>query len=580
LYVEYFGQSNKQLILNRRLADFYQSILRKYLSYLVLNKEFLTISKQKESQSTITTVKFLQEIISEIINLLVEFEDRLISTWDEKSELDEAEYIISIGKIYEQVDKESITNVLTTIIANDQQVKEWAEISNKEPTEIIELLKQKNFFKSKWKNLAIDTSYFDSNFKKNLLRYLPENSLLQRLDGHIIKSDNWQALQSLKPIWEGKIKCIYIDPPYNTGNIDFSYEDSMSRFSWMVMMRNRLELTKDFLSEDGVILISISDNELYNLKLLLEEIFGDNFIGVIITQTNPRGRTLDKHLAKTHEYLLIYAKNKTSDTTLFEVPKSASQLAEYNKIDEKGHPYRLIELRNRNPRFNRKNRPNLFYPIYADPKTMNVSLMKTSKFCVEIFPKNSRDEDDCWTWGKEKAEENIEILSAKKVSTGAWRVFRKAYLSQEGASTTKEKSIWMDKSLSNERGKEQLRDLFGYHAHGLGYPKSVDYIERIIKLATGDNHVILDFFAGSGTTAHAVLHSNKTRNRNTKFLLVEKSSQFNEVIIPRIKKLSNSYQWKKGEPLVFDGQGIFVKYQILEHSLSRLFKKKRKKGKK
>ena len=124
----------------------------------------------------------------------------------------------------------------------------------------------------------------------------------------------------------------------------------MSRSSWMIMMRNRLELAKGFLTEDGVIFISISDNELYNLKLLMEEIFGDNFLGVIITQTNPRGRTLDKHLAKTHEYLLIFALDKNSETVLFKIPKSTAQIAEYKYTDNDGEAYRLIELRNRNPR--------------------------------------------------------------------------------------------------------------------------------------------------------------------------------------------------------------------------------------
>jgi adenine-specific DNA-methyltransferase len=373
-------------------------------------------------------------------------------------------------------------------------------------------------------------------------------------------------------MWEGKVKCIYLDPPYNTGNDDFIYKDSFSRYEWMVMMRNRLELAESYLSEDGVIIISIDDNEMYNLKLLMDEIFGNNSIGPIIVQTNPRGRTLDKHLAKTHEYLLIYAINRDHINTLFKIPKNENQLAEYNKVDDKGRVYRLIELRNRNPRFNRTNRPNLYYPLYTNESTNQISLTRSPNYPVEILPKTSRNSDDCWTWSKEKTFANLKLLTSKKVSTGAWRVFRKNYLDKKGESSrTKEKSIWTESSLSNERGREQLRDLFGLHTHD--YPKSVDYIERIIQLATDDNQVIMDFFAGSGTTAHAIMHSNQKNHTKNRFILIEKSNQFNNVILPRIKKLAYSYHWKDGCPIDQNGQGVFIQYQIIEQPMEDVFTK-------
>ncbi len=570
LYIGSPERLNQQLVVHKHISDCYNSILEQNISSHLINQKISNVKKKDEYMIVIIHLQLVQEIVTEIITLLTSFENLLISKWFEKSTIIQTEFIISLGKIYDWIGKEFTTSILTTIEANDRQISEWVNFFGKSSTEVKEILSKTDFFDGPWKHLAIDTCYFDDDFKEKILKSLSEYNLQDLLDGYTIKSDNWHALQSLKPMWQRKIKCIYLDPPYNTGNIDFSYEDNMSRSSWMIMMRNRLELAKCFLTEDGVILISISDNELYNLKILLEEIFGDNFLGAIITQTNPRGRTLDKHLAKTHEYLLIYALDKTSETALFKIPKNASQLAEYNKVDEDGQSYRLIELRNRNPRFNRNNRPNLFYPIYANPKTMTVSLTDSSEYTVEILPKTSHGEDDCWTWGKEKTAENIELLSAKKVSTGAWRVFRRAYLSQNGASTTNEKSIWLDKSLSNERGKEQLRELFGYHAHGLGYPKSVDYIERIIQLATTNNQVVMDFFAGSGTTAHAVMISNKKRQENRKFLLVERSPQFESVILPRIKKLSYSYQWKDGVPIKTNGQGVFIQYLILEQPWDRL----------
>lgn len=180
----------------------------------------------------------------------------------------------------------------------------------------------------------------------------------------------------------------------------------------MNMMYPRLRLAANLLRDDGVIFISIDDNEVTNLRKLCDEVFGEeNFVAQVIVQTNPRGRTFDRFIAKTHEYLLVYTKNIDIDG-LHEVPKDEKAIAEYNKEDANGK-YRLLELRNRNPVFNRSNRPLMFYPLYANPETLEVSLTKTDKHTIEIFPRNSQGEDGCWTWGREKATNYTNLLVAK-----------------------------------------------------------------------------------------------------------------------------------------------------------------------
>ncbi|WP_444230486.1 site-specific DNA-methyltransferase [Corynebacterium durum] len=348
----------------------------------------------------------------------------------------------------------------------------------------------------------------------------------------VIEGDNLEVLKILQKHYYGKIKMIYIDPPYNTGN-DFVYEDdyadpigtylditgqrdgdgklstnteSVGRFhsNWLNMMYPRLKLARNLLREDGALFVSIDDNEVNNLKLLLDNIFGEsNFVAMLIAQTNPRGRTFDRFIAKTHEYVLVYTRS-SSRNALRMISKSEKAIAGYNKSDARGQ-YRLLELRNRNPVFNRENRPNLFYPFYADPDTMEVSLVRTGTHTQEIFPRNSVGEDSCWTWGKDKALENLALLVSHQASTGKWTIFRKDYLDEQ-SSLTKSKSILLDAAFNHEHGKEEVRALF--EKTPFNFPKSVSLIKYLLRLGSSGDDVVLDFFAGSGTTAHAVMALN------------------------------------------------------------------------
>ena len=354
-------------------------------------------------------------------------------------------------------------------------------------------------------------------------------------DNLVIKGNNLLTLHSLKKQYTGMIKLIYIDPPYNTGNDGFGYNDSFNHSSWLTFMKNRLEASRELLSHDGVIFVSCDDNEQAYLKVLMDEIFGrDNFIANIVAQTNPRGRTLDKFLAKTFEYILVYTL-KPGFQSLFEIPKSDKALKDYDKEDKNGQ-YRELELRNRNPVFNRENRPNLFYPIYIDPKTDKVSLKRTKQYSQEALPQNSKMEDGCWTWGQEKVNKNLHLLVGRKVSTGNWRIYRKDYIPEKGA-YTKEKSLWLDKNINHENGKEELGKLFG--TTPFSFPKSVDLIKKCLRIGTqhDQEHIVLDFHAGSGTTAQATIELNQEDGGNRKYILCEQMDYINDVTVSRVQKI-------------------------------------------
>jgi adenine-specific DNA-methyltransferase len=338
------------------------------------------------------------------------------------------------------------------------------------------------------------------------------------------------------------------------------------------MIYPRLLLARNLLRDDGVIFISIDDNEVDNLKKICNTVFGEeNFISQIIVQTNPRGRTFDKFIAKTHEYVLVYTNDPNAES-LYLIPKDENAIAGYQKEDEKGK-YRLLELRNRNPVFNRQNRPLMFFPFYANPKTMKVSLTKNENFTVEIFPRNSQGEDGCWTWGLEKARREIALLVANLANTGKWTVFRKDYL--EGTSlNTKSKAIWLEKEMNHENGKEEVGILFDKTP--FDFPKSVDYIKKCLLLGTKNNshNIILDFFSGSATTAHAVMQLNVEDGGNRKFIMVqlpepcEKDSEaakagyknICEIGKERIRRAGNNIREKAG----LNGQNLDTGFRVFK----------------
>jgi adenine-specific DNA-methyltransferase len=338
-----------------------------------------------------------------------------------------------------------------------------------------------------------------------------------RLDDNlIIHGDNLKALKALLPTYAGKVKCIYIDVPYNTGSEGWAYNDNvnspmmqewlgnavdredMTRHDkWLCMMLPRLKLLRELLRDDGTIFISIDDNEQHRLRMLLDEVFGEeNFISVIVVQSNKRGQTY-KEIAKTHEYILVYS--RSPDTELLEFEKESDALP-YK--DSKG-AFDLWELRNRNPKFGRHNRPNLYYPIYVaeNKKDENgnslVSLTQSNGFSIKVFPRNSEGEDGCWRWGREKvglSELNGEtpVVVACQRRDGEWNIYQKSR-----KSTTKPKSLWTDTDVISEQGTMVLGEL-GL-ADKFQHPKPVELIKKCIQIATEPDDIVLDSFGGSRT---------------------------------------------------------------------------------
>ena len=385
---------------------------------------------------------------------------------------------------------------------------------------------------------------------RKTLRPCPEESKdWDTTENLYIEGDNLEVLKLLQESYLGKVKMIYIDPPYNTGN-DFIYADDFMRSQeeenaqmgmydedknrlfkntdtngrfhsdWCSMIYSRLLLARNLLTEDGVIFISIDENEIINLRKICNEVFGsEQFIAQITLLCNPKGRSQDKYIANCHEYLLIYSKAVLPAGSV-SIPKTKEDIEkDYPLFDESGKPYRELELRNTHRDFGRFNRQNLWYPLYvqADGSVCLEPLPNTEA----VYPVWDDGFEGCWTWGKEKATKEMHLLIGKRTS-GKMKIYRKAYAYDEDSVPLKQvKSIWNDNAFFTEKGQNVANRLFGAKAKLFQSPKSVALIRQCTLMAQEKEAIILDFFSGSATTAHAVMQLNAEDGGHRKFIMVQ-----------------------------------------------------------
>ena len=384
--------------------------------------------------------------------------------------------------------------------------------------------------------------------RKTLRPCVAESKDWDTTENLYIEGDNLEVLKLLQESYLGKVKMIYIDPPYNTGN-DFIYADDFMRSQeeeneqmgmydedenrlfkntdtngrfhsdWCSMIYSRLMLARNLLTDDGAIAISIDDNEIDNLGEICDEVFGSqNFVSKIIVQNNPRGRQSDSFVATVHEYLLCYAKDSTK-CLVNGTPLTEDQIAEYCYSDGNG-AYRLLGLRQRGVASLREDRPDMFFPIYVDPTTQEVSLDFHDGW-LTVVPKKTDGRDGRWMWGKQKCIADKSRLVARMIERRSeYDIFVKDYLVREnGQRTRKYKTIWDDKCINNQVGTQEVKKLLD--GEYMSFPKSCAYIQMICQMLSSSSGIVLDFFSGSATTAHAVMQLNAEDGGHRKFIMVQ-----------------------------------------------------------
>lgn len=378
----------------------------------------------------------------------------------------------------------------------------------------------------------------------------------------IIRGDNLEALKALLPRYEGCVKCIYIDPPYNTGNEGWVYNDNVNdpkikkwlgevvgkegedltrHDKWLCMMYPRLKLLQKLLADDGVIFISIDEIEHRYLELVMDEIFGSaNRIDTFVWQNNYGGGAKSNYVVHLHEYVLCFAKN-ISTVGKIELPPDGNILKYYKYKDEKFDtrgPYRLQPLATTSM----DDRPNLRYPLFYEGH--------------EVWPAKQ------WFWSKERALEaqaNDELVFSEK--NGKWTVNYKQYLNGADGTQRKSKPYSIITGIYTQAGTKAIKEIMG-SGKAFDFPKPPELIMYFIQMITGEDDIVLDSFAGSGTTAHAVLNMNKADGGHRKFILVEMMDYADSITAERVKRVIRGYG--EGKNAVEGTGGNFSYYDLGE----------------
>jgi adenine-specific DNA-methyltransferase len=565
-------QSEVDYFINKNAKAFLQEQFSLWLYQYVFSGE------SEWTETRIRQLQTLKDIAFKIIAFISQFEDELVKIWNKPKFVLNSNYVITIDKIADK-NIELVEQMLKHPHFK-KQIEEWQELgivdgSFKKNTILLKDPSGENL-NNECKHLPIDTKYF-KDLEHTILGMF--DNLDEALDGRLIKSENYHALNTFSPKYNERVKCIYIDPPYNTGSDEFIYKDKYQHSSWLTMMADRLNLATRYLQQHGVLLVSIDEVEAANLQLILDQIVGrQNYIATFVWEG---GRKNDSKLVSiSHEYIICYAKNlealerahvtwgvrKEGIDDIYRKAESlrrkygkdylriSKSLAEWLDGLPDNHPakrqkhYRAVDERG------------VYFPSDigwhgGDGPKYTVLHPLTKKPCKVpergwMYPTKERMQEAIQYGMVHFWEDHTRVPCAKAyLKDNEYEVLNSVfYRDRRGAS----------KRLRNYLGRDMSgRDVFEN-------PKDELLLNRLIQPVVQPGEYVLDFFAGSGSTAHAVTNLNQRDRGNRKYIMVEMGDWFETVLLPRIKKRVYCDKWKDGKSVGGEGVSYFIKYFRLE----------------
>ena len=540
---QYVRRNNADFFIHRDLAGFLNRELDFYLKNEVLNLDNLAAAGQNMSEGWFQQMRLTKAVGSRIIDFLAQIEDFQKMLWEKRKFVTETQYCVTLGNI------DAV--FYPDILSNEAQWNEWREMLGVDSSD------RSEGFLAAHPTLVLDTKHFDTPFTDSLLASFDD--IEDMTDGLLVRSENLQALNLLEVKYRESIRCIYIDPPYNTDASAIIYKNGYKDSSWLSLMENRLRASSHLLEESGILSVAIDDVEYPWLQRLLTRLFshGSN-LGTAVVRSNPAGRSTPTGFSSSHEYAMFFG--KTGDAVAGRLPRTEAQNRRYKFQDEVGD-YEWVNFRKHGGlNAYRTARPRLFYPIYVDHlgriRAPAVSWDESAgayeiteppqKDETVVWPISDRGEEKTWKWGRETLVANLSEFSAKANRLGETNIYMKSRKKGEGLLP----STWWDKRTysASEHGTRALTDLFG-DALGFPFPKAPGLVEDCIRASGCESEsTVLDYFAGSGTTGHAVINLNREAGGERKFILVEMGEYFDTVLLPRIKKVTFAPQWKDGTP--------------------------------
>ncbi|MDY0281477.1 MAG: site-specific DNA-methyltransferase [Salinivirgaceae bacterium] len=580
---QYTARNTCDYFIHKDLSGFLKRELDFYIKNEVMHLDDIENADAPAVENYLAKLKVIRKIATKLIDFLAQLEDFQKKLWLKKKFVTETNYCITLDRIPEELYEE--------IAANDAQREEWVKLfaideiksdagglpGMGSPEYSVPLTT--DFLKANDK-LVLDTAFFSSDFKAKLIAFIEDFD--EQCDGLLIHSENFQALNLLQERYREQVKCVYIDPPYNTDASPIIYKNGYKASSWTSLINDRLLLTKKYISDDGHLCATIDDFQQRELSYLIESVFGaDNLAGTIAIRNNPSGRPIPSGISIAHEYGIFAS--KTTGVSLEKLPRNDQQNKRYKEKDKDG-PYMWELLRKRGSDSERKDSPKAFFPLYYANGTFRLPLMEWDEnkkvWIIQESPKDNEvtllpiDENSVerrWRWGKERIEISLDQFKVAFENNKSTVYYK--YRQPQGVNAT---TNWIESKYSaTEHGTGILKHLFSDY-NPFSYPKSLYAVAdslRIMGTTETSETLTFDYFAGSGTTGHSIIEFNRQGAQN-KYMLVEMGQYFNTVTKPRITKVIYSPDWKNGKPTSRD-KGIshcfkYIRLESYEDTLNNL----------
>jgi len=541
----YTAKYSFDYFIHKDLGGFLRRELDFYIKNEVMHLDDIEEAAAPKAEEYVSKIRAIRRCALPVIRMIAQLEDFQKRLWLKKKFVVETRYCLTLDRVPESLCPE--------ICASEAQWQEWDQLvalSELKPKRTPEFLKANP-------HLMIDTRHFSREFTIKLLASI--ENLDASLDGVCFHSENFQALQLMQERYREQVKCVYIDPPYNTAASEILYKNSYKSSSWTTMVGQSLSLAKGVLSDEGVLCATIDDQQQKELAALLASQFSDdNVLGVVCIRINPSGRITLRGFAQSHEYAMFVG--KSDESAIAKLPRSEEQQERFNREDDKGD-FEWRNFRREGSSSERSARPRRYFPLYVKGTVVRVPNLKwdeakTAYDVLEapgpdeeaIFPIDSSGNERVWRWGLERISTELSEIVPKRKTTGELQVYYKYRPNNAGVLPL---TVWTDKKYSaTEYGTATLKKLFG-DRNVFDFPKSVFAVADCIRVAGAfrPDATSLDYFGGSGTTGHATIDLNREDDGRRKYVLVEMGIHFDAVLVPRLKKVVYSSEWSEGKPI-------------------------------
>ncbi|MDD3267979.1 MAG: site-specific DNA-methyltransferase [Syntrophomonadaceae bacterium] len=555
---DYFIHKNLKGFLCREL-DYY--LKNEIVRLDFLNPHWQAEQAQKAMERVLVRATAVKELALFVIDFMAMFEEFQKMLFEKKKMVVQSDYCLTLDLLDPKVHKAVLAAILSD--PGKRQLKAWQELGFIEDLDI-----NAGYIKEHDK-LVMDTQYLTTELKDRLLASFA--NLDETCGGLIIESENWQALNLLQEKYKGQVKCIYIDPPYNTNASEIAYKNGYKDSSWLSLIDDRISLANVLVSFGGIECITIDDVEFSKLMLLMDRKFGiDNIKGISVIRNNPSGRSTASGFSIAHEYAVFASKDDKAK--IGRLDRGEKQKARYSEKDEKGY-FEWVNFRKHGG--TRQESAKMFFPIFLNETSLRIPKMEWNDDNNEwklleyprdnetiIYPIDENGSERRWKWGIERTIEEIDEFSIRPDRQNKMGVYIKSRINDEGMLPL----TWWDKKeySATSYGTNLLKNLFGT-LQSFSYPKSIFAVEDSLKVCNlGDDDIVLDYFAGSGTTGHAVINLNREDKGHRKYILVEMGEYFETVLKQRLQKVMYSANWRNGKPREMDGVSHMFQYLRLE----------------